>query len=425
MEKEISKYVYITNSFDERYCLLYNSKNDDFIRYDKNDFTSFEEFVMNEQVNEYLKENNYFYESNELSEINKNYANMVESEDTLMLIIKVTRKCNFRCVYCYEYLNNNDITEKAVQSIYKFIENKIKSGKLKKINICWFGGEPLVNLKQIISMSENIINLCANNNVLYMSSVVTNGYLLTKEVAEKLISLGVNNFQITIDGPKNIHNKQRYSEGNKDTYSTILKNVYDLKDLKGNFIVNLRTNISRNLLGNLDDYINDIRPLFEDERFFEVYHTVVDFNDLSHEITDLELLNEMIFAINKGIRFEYATQYLSLKNSHCYASKKNNFIVDEQANISKCTEVNESYSIIGKLNENGNIDYNENFFIWNGARISDKCIDCINYSCCNGGTCPLYYLKHGEARCTNNIKHYDILIKIANIQERYNYTISK
>lgn len=107
--------------------------------------------------------------------------------------------------------------------------------------------------------------------------------------------------------------------------------------------------ISQQMLGNLDAYINDFSPLFKDKRFFAMYHTVVDFSDLSHDVTDRQVLNEIIYALDKGFRFTSMTDYLSISSKYCYAAKDNHFVVDVDGMLSKCTETNEEYSFIGNI----------------------------------------------------------------------------
>lgn len=50
MNKKLSKYVYTTTSFNGKYNLLYNSKNDYFIRYDKEDFPDFDSLSEYEDI---------------------------------------------------------------------------------------------------------------------------------------------------------------------------------------------------------------------------------------------------------------------------------------------------------------------------------------------------------------------------------------
>ena len=82
------------------------------------------------------------------------------------------------------------------------------------------------------------------------------------------------------------------------------------------------------------------------------------------------------------------TDYLSISSKYCYGAKDNHFVVDVDGMLSKCTETNEEYSFIGKIISDGTIEKNQFFNIWRGTRLSDKCLDCENYSICGGGEVP-------------------------------------
>lgn len=48
------------------------------------------------------------------------------------------------------------------------------------------------------------------------------------------------------------------------------------------------------MLGRMDKYIEDIKPLFQDERFYALYHPVVDFDTMAHEVSDRQILDEVL-----------------------------------------------------------------------------------------------------------------------------------
>jgi uncharacterized protein len=85
-------------------------------------------------------------------------------------------------------------------------------------------------------------------NVKYYSSITTNGFLLEESVVDTLLACDVKTFQVTIDGPKELHDKQRRSKDDKDTYKTIKRNLINMKKKSGNFSVVLRTNVSPELI---------------------------------------------------------------------------------------------------------------------------------------------------------------------------------
>lgn len=426
MKRKISKYVYTATSFDGQYNLLFNSKNDYFIRYDNQDFKDIIALTENEEICEFLSEKGFYYSDDEFQIIQKTPASALKSEDTLMLILKITKDCNFRCTYCYEDFSSTKMSDDIQNNVINLIKKQLKIGKIKHVIVSWFGGEPLLNLQCIEDMSPKIINLCLNYGAKYSSSIVTNGYLLNSHAITKLLNAKVNNFQITIDGPSYVHNKQRKSIDGKGTYDEIKNNLLNFKDIKGHFNVILRTNISRDLLACMNDYEDDLLIKFiDDSRFLTMYHPVVDFSDCSHLVTDDEIINLITHALKKDIRFAPLTEYLSSTNSFCYGIKENRYVIDVDGQVSKCTVVNEPYSIIGNVTPEGIIDTNAFNNLWKCARISSKCIECDSYASCGGGACPLFYLKHGQARCMKykNPKQKELILKITELQKGYHLTL--
>lgn len=130
-----------------------------------------------------------------------------------MLTLQVTHQCNFRCSYCtYTYggdsLHRSHSADRMTWEIAKtaidFYANRTRDKK--GINIGFYGGEPLLEYDLIKKCIEYANKLFRGKNLTY--NLTTNGSLLD---AEKLIYLVDNNVTILIslDGPKEIHNKNR------------------------------------------------------------------------------------------------------------------------------------------------------------------------------------------------------------------------
>ncbi|MEG0507397.1 MAG: 4Fe-4S cluster-binding domain-containing protein [Longicatena sp.] len=153
---KISKYVIETKTDDNKYGLIYNTKNNYFIRYLLSDFKNSNELLNYPKIYDFLEEKNFIENDNEIEQIINLQKESIESNDTLMLILKITKDCNFRCIYCYENFKQLEITEDVQNGIIQFIENKIKNTSLKRVAISWLGGEPLLNLNCIEYMAPKV-----------------------------------------------------------------------------------------------------------------------------------------------------------------------------------------------------------------------------------------------------------------------------
>ena len=108
----------------------------------------------------------------------------------------------------------------------------------------------------IESLSQRIIALCKDKDVQYSASIITNGYLLTKEVAEKLKEYHVRSAQITVDGPKEIHDTRRPMANGQGTYDVIMEH---LVETKGILPINLRINVDYDNVAAADQVVETLR----------------------------------------------------------------------------------------------------------------------------------------------------------------------
>ena len=82
--------------------------------------------------------------------------NEILSSKNLLLTISPTECCNFRCKYCYESHANAMMMEKTKNNIISYIKNNIH--KFTKLDVSWFGGEPLLAIDTIIDLSNDFIS---------------------------------------------------------------------------------------------------------------------------------------------------------------------------------------------------------------------------------------------------------------------------
>lgn len=147
--------------------------------------------------------------------------------------------CNLDCTYCFYlekeklYPNNKNwaMNEKVLES---YIRQYIATQKVDEITFAWQGGEPtilgvdyfrkVVELQKKHSLGKKINN-----------SFQTNGVLLDDEWGSFLSS---NNFLVglSIDGPKEIHDKYRVFKGGQDSFDDVMNGISILKNIKLNLI---------------------------------------------------------------------------------------------------------------------------------------------------------------------------------------------
>ena len=149
------------------------------------------------------------------------------------LTLQVTQRCNFRCTYCdftnYEGHRNRvhapktmswDVAKRAVD----FFVSRIRDSQM--VDIGFYGGEPLLEfdlIKQVISYLEDEME-----GKQYSLSLTTNGSLLSLNVAEYLYRKDVS-VLLSLDGPSEIHNKNRVFPDGTGTYDIVMLNVETIR----------------------------------------------------------------------------------------------------------------------------------------------------------------------------------------------------
>lgn len=152
------------------------------------------------------------------------------------LIVELTESCNIRCTYCV--FDDADTSERnhSEDSISDDVAINSIDDFFKRTNgeegyLVFYGGEPLLNFKLIKKMVEHA-NHISSRRIKF--SFTTNGISLSKEKFDFLID---NDFKITvsIDGPKEIHDKRRVSKNGKGTFDIIEKNLKSLLEFDSDF----------------------------------------------------------------------------------------------------------------------------------------------------------------------------------------------
>ena len=140
--------------------------------------------------------------------------------DILSLVLLPTEQCNFRCTYCYEDYSGGRMSEATARSIQRFIERCAE--RLGLLEISWFGGEPLLAMPIIESISEHILAVVRERpHLLYSGYMTTNAYFLTSGTFQRLTGLGIRRYHITLDGPEEKHNRTRLRADGSGSFQQI------------------------------------------------------------------------------------------------------------------------------------------------------------------------------------------------------------
>jgi len=185
---------------------------------------------INHPVIDRLKANG-FLSSNKVEEICHPFTSMLEDflgNKLRKICLQVTQQCNFRCNYCvysggYE---NRKHSAKRMNWITakKGIDFLISHSKdSSRLDVGFYGGEPLLEFDLIKKAMNYATEAAEGKSVTF--NITTNGSLLTEEIARFLLKYNTT-VVVSIDGPKDIHDKNRVFAANGcGTFDTVYNNV--------------------------------------------------------------------------------------------------------------------------------------------------------------------------------------------------------
>jgi len=274
----------------------------------------------------------------------------------LELILLITEQCNFRCTYCYEDFKLGKMAPYVIEGVKNVIKKRIAG--LDILSLSFFGGEPLLNKENVLELSQWAADICKEHDVKYLCDMTTNGYMLNEIVFEKLIQSGVMSYQITLDGEKQSHNEFRHTLKGEPTFDRIYSNIIMMANTKHNFYCTIRFNIADSNFNSVKSFINNYSsPFANDKRFSIHFHPI--FGNSEFKLTNEDKLQELKkLAQIKGFKND-----IPYKNSSCYASNANSFVIRADGRIQKCTVSLESdINNIGKIQKDGSMCINEEKF---------------------------------------------------------------
>ncbi len=340
------------------------------------------------------------------------------STSSLTLTIAPTMNCNFACVYCYEKNNihNSNMSQEVQDEILQIVKNRIPI--INSLHISWYGGEPLLAFGIVEKLSNELIRLCEENNIRYTASIISNGYLLRKEVAEKFEALKINSIQVTLDGPSEIHNKRRPLIGGQGTYDKIIENLSESANLIKNIVVRINTDIN-----NLDR-VDEVLDCLENNGLKDkarAYLGLVDDTNGCYQKQDC--LSKQLFSENalnferkleaRGFKYNMLNNYPHPRNNYCGADCVRNMIIDPEGFVYKCTrEIGMKEFAVQKLVDNESFKGNKSRlleYLMYDPTMDNECGKCKLLPICMGG-CPNDRLSNKE-RCTNHKYTAEMFLK--------------
>jgi uncharacterized protein len=329
--------------------------------------------------------------------------------------------CNLRCVYCYETPDVRVMSEAVQEAVVGLVRARLQ--REGSLSVTWFGGEPLLNFKIIENLSRTFMAICDERKAKYSSSIITNGYLLDTETAEKLVELKVGHAQITLDGPEQIHDARRPTAGGAGSFNRIYENILAAAPI---LPISLRINVDQTNRGAIADVLDLIAAAGLQNSVHPYLGHTLPYNKVCQDVASCCIANEDFSLLDLETSLELIKKGFKTfsppkgTNAYCLADNDNAYVITPTGGVVNCwnDSADPSAEIAHLLNS-----YTEQMRAKAGEWLKRdpfalECAACLLLPICMGG-CPFLYLKTGRLHChkwkyhlDENIAFYHFLKKI-------------
>ncbi|MBQ3444680.1 MAG: radical SAM protein [Selenomonadaceae bacterium] len=344
---------------------------------------------------------------NELSALRSRYLQSQSNHDTLAVTIMPTDYCNFNCFYCFQDKKSIHMSSDTANALVNFIDSNLSG--VKTLKVTWFGGEPLLALNLIQSLSDSLFQLAKRHSCDYDAFIITNGYLLTDSSIQILRQCQIQAVQISLDGDERTHDSRRFLPHGGHSFNVILRNLKAL--LEKDFNVSCRINLDRsnlhsipNLLDTLSRFLGSLKRKLT--LSFDLILPIAHLNKWDSNLClTMEEFSYCVFKFSTYmIELEFNIPdlypfYPTPKNTFCAAVRQNSFLICPDGSIGKCFDCYQSIGDVfrgiahdstTKANLSPWLDFNP---------LDDpECKNCSVLPICLGG-CPFFRIFRHKKLC--------------------------
>lgn len=343
----------------------------------------------------YMKENFIIKTPENEAQLSALYESVLSGKNKMTprsLMLMVSQECNLRCTYCYgvngEYSHKGFMTyETAVKAIDCFLENSVG----EKLNICFFGGEPLMRfslIKELVAYADEE-GRKRQKHIGY--SMTTNATLITPEIEQFMLDHKIYT-TISIDGDAKAQNTNRFYANRKGCYEDV---VLKTEKLRKTDLLSARATISRDNT-NVYDQIKHLVDLGFRRVSWALALNMLEEADVWQVVESQKKLIREVGSLISNQEYAQARKYNSIidmlsklqsdgvRTKGCGAGN-NIMTVNIDGNIYPCHRfVGNDTAKLGHI-EGFETHENQSFYEAIGLAQFKDCVDCFAKNTCAGG----------------------------------------
>lgn len=381
---ELSKYNLNMETHDGN-MMLFNTYTKAQLLISKDSYEAYR--VVDDQSDDSIYRKYGFYIESAQEQLNSVISNQNKKthfSKTLNITLKITDDCNMACEYCFNgrsrLYENIGISDEVLSNLESKITDYVKVNNITSMSVDYFGGEPTLFKSQIIKFQKFIRTI---SEIRTYTKLTTNGTLIDESFISEMVNLGLDDVQITIDGPKSITDLSRYLRNGESSYDLIVNNIHLMsKFMKTEIIV--RVNIDGKNVNSIYKLIDDLVLLNCQEKII-IHLAKIYYRDSEKKecISDSSLIEIYNYAKLNSIpvldQWENNVPYFEA----CGVRGENSYVINYTGDIYKCHLMPiEKKRSIGNILDNQSL---KDCASTSTIKLMDECYDCEYLPLCNGG----------------------------------------
>lgn len=150
--------------------------------------------------------------------------------------LRVASRCNMVCDYCYVFRHRDMswklypkcMTKHTIEIFARRLRDYVIKNNINEVNIIFHGGEPLIIGEDVLIEYCDKINDYIDKYAKVFFSLQTNGTLISEKFLKECVKRNIG-ISLSIDGPKEIHDKNRRYASGEGTFSRVIESIELLK----------------------------------------------------------------------------------------------------------------------------------------------------------------------------------------------------
>lgn len=350
----------------------------------------------------------------ELTEIRRRHRENVESRN-YSIVLMPTLDCNYRCWYCIQdHLTGSKMSLSTLEKLKRHIDYMIKKENIESLYIDWFGGEPLMYFNEIVEpVTVYALQQCHKAGIPFGVSATTNGFYLDSETVVRCGNLGFRQFQITLDGNKENHDKVKYNSSCVSTFDHVLSNIDRVIDFIPDVNMILRINYTH------DNISKDI--VAQVNRHIKISNrkaVLISPHKVWQESVDKSFETVMAGILEEFSKSGYRIQSWNPSQGFipCYTNRKYYNAINYNGNVMKCTACDDLHKPDGpgRLPEDGSVEWKDDTAVryTEPTFENPKCLACKELPVCMG-LCPREHVM-GRDYCKHTVSDTTLQTSLIN-----------